>query len=106
MNINIRSRRVELPNDTKAYAQEKFARLERYNQNLRAVDVMLDEDNRQFHCEAILHLDNRESVVVDVAAPTFNGAIDAASDKCVRQLNRDKERSSERRRVKKDDGSR
>ena len=99
MEIDITSRHVELSEATKAYAEEKFSKAERFSRGLQRVEVILKAEDRQNHCEVILHIRNRDPEVVDVGRDTIYEAIDLAIDKVERRLRRLKEKRESRRRT-------
>ena len=87
----------------KAYAEEKFTRLERFHPALREVEVIFKENGHNMECDVHLIMDHKETQLVCTSAGDLNSAVDIALDRCERQLIRIKEkmrssRHSERRR--------
>lgn len=101
MNIQITAKKIEIPQEIRDYAKEKFSKLEKFNQKLQSIDVVIKAEERSIICELIIHIDNRDSVVIEVSGDTIQAAVDLAEGKAERQLRKDKERDSVRRRVAK-----
>ncbi len=98
MNIQMTAKKIELTNDIRDYAKEKFGKLEKFNHKIQNIEIVVKAEERQIICEAIVRLDNRAPVIIEVSSDTVQGAVDLAMDKCERQLRKDKERDSGRRR--------
>ena len=81
----------------KDYAREKFARLGKFSPRLLSVDVMLQPDGDAWKCEATLHMDRSDPLIVHASAGDLNSAADSALDKAERQLIREKEKEKEGR---------
>ncbi len=97
MEISISSRHLDLPADVKAYAEEKFSRVDRINHGILSLEVILKEEDRKKHCEVIVVVRNKGSVVVDVARDELPEAIDVAVSKIERQMRRLKEKTTSHR---------
>lgn len=98
MNIQLTAKKIEIPADIREQAKEKLAKLEKYNHKVHNIDVVIKAEERKIMCETIVGVDNRSPIIINVEADTIQGAIDLAYDKCERQLRKDKERESVRRR--------
>ena len=98
MNISISGRHVDVTEGMKATIQEKFGKLDRLYHSIQSIEVILKADDRSNHCEAIIHVRDREPLVVDVARDQFAEAVDVAVEKCEQQLRRLKEKLSDKRR--------
>ena len=94
--VTVNSRHVNEPASVRAYAAEKFARLEKFSLHLRSVSVMLQPEGAQWECEAVMLQDRQPRIVVSVLAGDLNSAVDMAVERSERQLVRGKERISER----------
>lgn len=93
MKINIKAHHVSAPDAVRAYATEKFARLERFHPHLREVEVLFKENGPQgMECDVHLHMDHKSTQIVCCTAGDLNSAIDMALDRCERQLVRLKEK--------------
>ncbi|MCC8180965.1 MAG: ribosome-associated translation inhibitor RaiA [Planctomycetes bacterium] len=99
MNIKITAKKIEIPQDIKEFAKEKLSKLEKFNQKVQGVEAVIKAEERSIVCELITHIDNREPVVIEVEGETIQAAVDLAVAKTERQLRKDKERDSARRRV-------
>lgn len=98
MNIQITAKKIELPSDIRDYAKEKLGKLEKFNHKIQNIEAIIKAEERRIICETIVRMDNRSSIIIEVDADTIQGAVDVAVDKCERQLRKDKERDSVRRR--------
>ena len=101
MNIQITAKKIEIPQDIREYAKEKLAKLEKFNQKVQSLEAIIKAEERSIVCEIIAHVDNRGSVVIEVSGDTIQAAVDMAVNKAERQLRKDKERDSVRRRAPK-----
>jgi len=95
--VSVKSRHLpDNASGSKDYAREKFTRLSRFCPRLQAVEIMLQPEGDQWKCEATLHMERADPLLVQAAAGDLHSAADAAVDKAERQLVRDKERGKER----------
>lgn len=97
MNISITGRHFEVSDALREYINEKVKRLDRSYDGINELEVLLKAEDRALHCEFILHIKNKPSIVIDVAQETIYAAIDLATDKAQRQLSRHKERIKDHR---------
>ena len=100
MNIQITAKKIEIPQEIREYAKEKLAKLEKFNQKAQSIEAVIRAEERCITCELIIRVDNRDSVVIEVTGETIQAAVDLATSKAERQLRKDKERDSVRRRAK------
>ncbi len=101
MNIQITAKKIEIPPDIREFAREKFSRIEKFNSKVQAVEAVIKAEERCITCELIVHVNNREPVVIEVSGETIQAAVDQALNKAERQVRKDKERDSVRRRAAK-----
>lgn len=99
MNIQITAKKIEIPAEIRDQAKEKISKLEKFNHKVHDVEVVIKAEERRIICETIVRVDNRAPIIIEVEADTIQGAIDLAMEKCERQLRKDKERESVRRRT-------
>lgn len=97
MNITVTGRHLEVSGSTKSYLEEKFGKIDRFCHDVSDAEIVLKQEDRSIHCEAILHIRNHPNIVIDVARESMHEAIDLAIDKCERQLRRLKEKRDDRR---------
>lgn len=99
MDIQITAKKIEISPEIRDYAKEKFGKIEKFNHKIQNIEVVVKAEERRILCETIVRLDHHGgSIVIEVAADTIQGAVDLAVDKCERQLRKEKERESVRRR--------
>ncbi len=98
MELKITCRHLDNSEKARAYAEEKLGRLDRFYNALHETEVILKEEDRQCHCEVILHIRNLDSEFVKVACDSMIGAIDMSVDKAEKLLRRMKEKRESRRR--------
>jgi len=100
MNIQITAKKIEISQEIREYIKEKFAKLEKFNHKVQSIEAVIKAEERSVICELIIRVDNRDSVVIEVSGDTIQAAVDMAESKAERQLRKDKERDSVRRRAK------
>lgn len=100
MNIQITAKKIEVPQDIREYAKEKFSKLDKFNSNIQNIEVVIRAEERSVACEAVIHLGKHEPIVITVEGETIQAAVDLAESKAERQLRKSKERDSVRRRAK------
>lgn len=98
MNIQITAKKIEIPAEIRDQVKEKLGKLGKFNHKINAVEAVIKAEERRILCETIVSVDNRSPIIIEVEADTIQGAIDLAVEKCERQLRKDKERESVRRR--------
>ncbi len=103
MNIQITAKKIEIPQDIREYAMEKFTKLEKFNAHIQHIEAVIKAEERSVFCEIIIRIDNHESIVIEVQGDTIQAAVDIAEAKAERQLRKSKERASVRRRARQDD---
>ena len=101
MNIQITAKKIEIPQDIREQMKEKFGKLERFNQKVQNIEAVIKAEERSVTCELIIRINNREPIVLEVSGDTIQAAVDLAENKAERQLRKDKERDSVRRRAAK-----
>jgi len=98
MNVQISMRHMEVSESVREYAAEKFGKADRFYRGIQSIEVVLKAEDRQNHCEVILHISNRDPEVINVSCDTIQEAIDAAVDKVERRLRKLKEKRESQRR--------
>lgn len=101
MNIQITAKKIEMPPEIREFAKEKFSRLEKFNAKVQNVEAVIKAEERSIVCEVIISVTNREPVVISAAGETIQAAVDTVMNKAERQVRKDKERDSVRRRAAK-----
>jgi putative sigma-54 modulation protein len=96
--LKITGRHKALTDDVRDYAEEKLARVERYDNRMRLLEVVLEEDRKRVKLEAKAHLKRGAPLVVTAEHATPEGAVDRAHDLLERALGRRKEKFRDRSR--------
>jgi putative sigma-54 modulation protein len=94
--ISVTGRHVEVTTDVKEYADKKLARLPRFYDRIRSVEVILGHESENFTVEVIVTADGNPFVAQEAGPDTF-ALIDRIVDKLERQLTRHKERFRNRK---------
>ncbi|WP_281222814.1 ribosome hibernation promoting factor [Photobacterium sanguinicancri] len=89
MQINLTGHHVEVTDSMRDYVNTKFEKLERFFDKINNVHVILNVEKLQQVAEATLHINNGE-IHAKADADDMYTAIDALTDKLVRQLNKHK----------------
>ncbi|MCD8352668.1 MAG: ribosome-associated translation inhibitor RaiA [Planctomycetaceae bacterium] len=103
MNIQLTAKKIEIPPEIRDYAKEKLEKLEKFNAKVQSIEAVIKAEERFIVCELVIHIDNRDSIVIEVQGDTIQSAVDMAENKAERQLRKSKERSSVRRRARAED---
>jgi len=89
MQINLTGHHVEITQSLRDYVTTKFDKLERFFDKINNVHVILNVDKLQQGAEATLHVNSGE-IHARADSENMYAAIDALTDKLVRQLNKHK----------------
>lgn len=100
MNIQITAKKIEIPQEIREYAKEKFSKLAKFNNKIQGIEAVIKAEERSIICETIIRVENQESIVIEVEGETIQAAVDMAETKAERQIRKSKERASVRRRAK------
>jgi len=95
MQLNISGHHVEVSEALKAYATEKFGKLERHYDHITNVHVVLSVEKSRQRAEATVHVSGAE-LFADADSDDMYAAIDLLTDKLNRQLIKHKEKVVER----------
>ncbi|MCL2001403.1 MAG: ribosome-associated translation inhibitor RaiA [Planctomycetes bacterium] len=101
MNIQITAKKIDIPQDIREFAREKFSRIEKFNSKVQGVDAVIKAEEHGIICELIIRISNREPVIIEVSGDSIQACVDLALNKAERQVRKDKERDSARRRITK-----
>ena len=92
MQISIAGRHTSVTEAMKRYATEKFARLERHNDLLQSVDVVMNIENERQICEMIARTKVGKKLIGKSEHTDMYAAIDLLFDKMDRRLSKQKEK--------------
>ena len=93
LQITITGRSMNVRKDLKDYVQSKAGRLERYNDQLRSIEVVLSEQGDRRIAEMIAHPNRGPKVVGKAEHEDAFAAIDLLVDKMYQQLHKQKEKA-------------
>lgn len=91
MQLNISGHHLDITDAIRDYVTSKIARLERHNDHITNVSVILSVDKLIQKAEATVHADGAD-IFADCEHQDLYAAIDALSDKLDRQLIKRKEK--------------
>ncbi len=98
LNIEITGRHVELSDKVRGYAAEKASRLERYNDRIQRVEVVVQAEPEDRHkVELVISIAGGAALVSQSNEPSVFAAIDLVVDKAERQLKKHKEKLKDHR---------
>lgn len=101
MDIIISGRHLSVTEAVKEYARKKAAKLERFFDRIRKIQVTLDVEGERQIAEMIISATRGSTLIAEVAATDMYAAIDLVVDKLERQLTRHKEKLYNKRNRKK-----
>jgi len=91
MQINTSGHHLELTPAIKTYVDAKLQKLERHNDRITNISVILSVDKLEQKAEATIHLNGKE-FFANANSEDLYAAIDSLSDKLDRQLIKHKEK--------------
>jgi len=98
LNIEITGRHVDLSDKVRDYAEEKTRRLERYNDRIQRVEVLIQAEPEDRHkVELVISIAGGAALVSRTNEPSVFAAIDLVLDKAERQLKKHKEKLKDHR---------
>ncbi len=92
MKLEVTGRHVNVTEALKAYANEKTERFNKVNKRINDVHVILAVDGKESIVEVIANLVRGGRIVANERHESMYAAIDLATDKVMRQLQKRKER--------------
>ncbi|MCW8194382.1 ribosome-associated translation inhibitor RaiA [Proteobacteria bacterium 005FR1] len=96
MQINTSGHQLELTPAIKDYVESRFQKLERHNDRITNVSVILSVDKLEQKAEATVHASGKD-FFANASAEDLYAAIDLLSDKLDRQLIKRKEKLNNHR---------
>ncbi|MFH0948142.1 MAG: ribosome-associated translation inhibitor RaiA [Elusimicrobiota bacterium] len=99
MIINIRAKRIKVPENIVEYIKEKLSKSERYFSIINKIEVFLSKQKYLYIVEIIINPPRRigQTIKIKQQAADFRSAVDMAVDKVEQQLRKEKERVKSRR---------
>lgn len=91
MQINITGRQLDITPALKSYVENKIQRIEKYFDHVTNVHVILEVDKQRHNAEATIHVTGGD-IYADAQAEDMYAAIDALTDKLIRQVQKHKEK--------------
>ncbi len=94
MKVEVTARHMEVTDLVKDYAYEKVERLEKFFDNVRKMEVILDKEktNERYSAEMIASATKGQVLVCQSTDISATAALDMVADKMERQLTRFKEK--------------
>lgn len=91
MIINIRTKRIRVPENLAEYIKEKLSKSERYFSFINKIEVFLSKQKYLYIVEIIINIVGR-TIKIKQQAADFRSAVDIAVNKVEQQLRKEKER--------------
>ena len=89
MSFKITARHFKLPDDLKAYIEEKSSKLERFHDNILGTEVVLGWEKQQRYVELKINV-NHKPIILKEISEDLRKSFDLVMDKAERQLKRHK----------------
>lgn len=93
MQIQVTGLHVEVTDDVREYVSAKTARLPRFYDRVREIEVVLGHESEQFFVEIIVRADQKHTFVARETGPDTFALIDVVVDRLERQLTKHKEKT-------------
>ena len=92
MQISVRGRHVDIPDEVHEYALLKGGKLPRFHDRISSIEFVLDQESDHLTAEVIVKTDGMHEFVAKESGPDPMTLIDVLVDKLERQLKRHKEK--------------
>ncbi len=86
MRIEVSARHMELTDSITEYAEKRAEKLTKYYDRIQQIDVIVDQEEREFVVEMQVHVEHHEAFVGKTKDPDVYACLDAVVDKLARQL--------------------
>ena len=96
MQLNVSGHHIEVTDSLRNYVESKLDRLERHNDRITNMNVILSVEKQRQKAESTIHISGGE-VYADAESEDLYAAIDLLADKLDRQLIKLKEKKSDHR---------
>lgn len=100
MQVTITARHCDVPETVRRHAEERVARLTRYEPRLSSADVIFESDHGSIKAELRLLVDGDALLIARGDSNEFRPAVDRALDRARRQLRRRRERRRDHQAVR------
>ncbi len=102
MQVIISARHFEVSDALRGLVEERFSRMDRFEERIGRVEVTLLEEKNRYEVEGDLRVDGRGSLHAHAEAADFRTALDKVVAKLSRQLKKNRSRYKKRNAVNKD----
>ena len=92
MQISVRGRHVDIPDEVHEYALLKGGKLPRFHDRISSIEFVLDQESDHLTAEVIVKTDGMHEFVAKESGPDPMTLIDVIVDKVERQLTKHKEK--------------
>ena len=99
MQVSFVGRHVEVPDDLRAYAEEKVSKLPRYYNRVQAVEIVVDRESDLISVEMIVRAAGTAPFIAKEVGADVRACIDLLIDKMGRQLSKHKEKHRNRKHI-------
>lgn len=97
MDVKVSGKHMDVTEAIGDYAERKVNRLPRYYDRIQEIVVVLEQHDRKFEVEILVHIEHHDPVVARHIEEDLYACIDQATDKAERQLTDLKERLRNRK---------
>lgn len=102
MQVIISARHFDVSDALRGLVEERFSRLDRFEERIGRVEVTLLEEKNRYEVEGDLSIDGRGGVHAHAEAADFRTALDKVVAKLSRQLKKNRSRYKDHNAVNKD----
>ena len=99
MDITITDRHRDVPEELRAYVEDKVMKLDRYFEGVQWIKVILDGHGEPKAAEILIGVVRSNTLVAEVKDADLHAAIDLVVDKVEHQLTRFKEKLKDKKRA-------
>ncbi len=98
MQVTIKGRHSEIPDNVRSYMEEKADKLSRYYDRIMAIDIVVDEEGPKNRVEMVISAAGHNDFVVQEIGNDLFACFDICMDKAEKQLTKVKEKIRDNKR--------
>ncbi|MEX2672686.1 MAG: ribosome-associated translation inhibitor RaiA [Phycisphaeraceae bacterium] len=97
MDMKISGKHMDVTDAIREYIERKAGRLPRYFDRIQEIVVILEQHDRKFEVEILLHIEHHDPIIAKHTQEDLYACVDQSVDKAERQLTDLKERLRNRK---------